>query len=427
MPRVNIEGIKKPFAELYPETEALRCVELMIPDDDGYLWILAGFVAILGKSWAWRGEPSARFLRAEMWQKAYAETDWNQCMNCEQLIECLQPLFDAINLRFDNLDTAVSALQTVTDAIQTVQEASAAQPLELPQETVASSICGGAYALVRQMDTTNRLLYQEAEDSFVDNAAEWISMILDIFPAFAAQGVNAGAELANALASNNVASYEAAYLTFEDIAVGSLKCWIEANDGVLTYDVWGDWLDELPSLFSPSNYAAELYAKYSPLRQTFINQLAELINQEQSLQNYFDDLWNVYYTGTTNPLTCPVYDCPMSEPIPANVDLPGTDTGFAVTMGTEYRINCAGVWQGGTAIDYDARGNIGVTNPSALVPAANIYSMLYRIGTSGAWTYVGLELIFTAAGSGNLYFIMNDITGAYGDNSGEITVTMRAT
>jgi len=91
----NIENIKKPVAALYPVVEELRCVELMIPDDDGYLWILAGFVSILGQSWSWSGSLDDRLSRAYLWIKAYEQTDWMQCMNCEQLIECITPLFEA--------------------------------------------------------------------------------------------------------------------------------------------------------------------------------------------------------------------------------------------------------------------------------------------------------------------------------------------
>lgn len=95
MTRLDIEGIKKPVADLYPVVEDLRCIEIMIPDHDGYLWILAGFVSILGQSWSWQGSLGDRLARAQLWQKAYSETDWLQCMKCEDLIECITPLFEA--------------------------------------------------------------------------------------------------------------------------------------------------------------------------------------------------------------------------------------------------------------------------------------------------------------------------------------------
>lgn len=95
MSALDIQGIKKPVAALYPVVEELRCVELQIPNDDGYLWVLAGFVSILGQSWSWLGDKSDRLERARLWIKAYEATDWMQCMNCEQLIECITPLFDA--------------------------------------------------------------------------------------------------------------------------------------------------------------------------------------------------------------------------------------------------------------------------------------------------------------------------------------------
>lgn len=335
----------------YPLPEDMLCVEILIPNDLKYLYALQGFYAQMTNTWAWEGTAEDRQSRAMLVLLAYTATDWEQCMNCEQLIECLQPLFDAIEARFDTLDTSVSLLQTVTDAIQGMQEASAAQPIILPEVVVANSICGGAYALVREMDRINRVLYQEAEDSFVDNAAEWISTILDVFPMFAAQGVNAGAEVANHLAGSNVTSYGTAYDSMEDTAVGLLRCYIEANSGVLDYNVWGDWLDDLPSQFSPANFAADLYARYSPLRQTWINQLLEQINGEISLQEYFDNLWNVYYTGTTTPITCPIFVCPDAKA--QNVGIIGS-TGEGVKSTVEFTA--------GVPFDIDAYEETGVTD-----------------------------------------------------------------
>lgn len=92
----DIEGIKQLPALEYPETGSFRCVEVVIPDDDKYLWVLAGFIAILGNSWSWSGERDDRISRAALWKMAYRLTEWAACMNCEEMQECLQPLFDAL-------------------------------------------------------------------------------------------------------------------------------------------------------------------------------------------------------------------------------------------------------------------------------------------------------------------------------------------
>jgi len=310
MPATTIEGIRKPVAALYPSDVGLRCVEVIIPDDEGYLWILAAFVAILGNDWSWLGTKTDRQTRAQLWQTAYAATLWDLCMQCEQLQECLQPFFDAIELRFDALDAAVDAVNQTTQQIQQTQQRNGATPTELPESGTTSATYAGALALVQAMNRKNVELYAEAEASFVDNAAEWSGQILDIFPNFSAQGVGAGADLANAYFQNQVDTYNAEYPDFEEPAACDLACRIDSSGGKLTYDIWGDWLFEITALFEPDgNAAANVYTKYSPLRQTFLNQLAEFFNQEASLQSYFDDLWNAYYTGSTNPITNPCGDC----------------------------------------------------------------------------------------------------------------------
>jgi len=55
-PRETIENIDKFKVSLYPLVEGFRCVEVMIPDDDSYLFILAGLHALMSKSWSWQGD-----------------------------------------------------------------------------------------------------------------------------------------------------------------------------------------------------------------------------------------------------------------------------------------------------------------------------------------------------------------------------------
>jgi len=428
MPRLNIENIRKPVAALYPSDVELRCVEVYIPDHDGYLWILAAFVAVLGNDWSWLGTKSDRQTRAQLWQTAYAATLWDLCMKCEDLQECLQPFFDAIQLRFDALDAAVEAVNTTTQQIRETQEGNGAQPLPLPPTSLTSATYAGALALVQAMDRTNRKLYEEAEISAVDNSAEWIGQILDLFPNFSAQGVGAGADMANAYFENQVDAYEADYPDFEIPAACDLMCRIESNGNVLDYDVWGDWLNEIEDLFPGGNAAAAVYAKYSPLRQTFLNQLAAFFNQEASLQSYFDDLWNAYYTGTTNPLPVPPEcSCPVRVDVGATVEAPpGVDSFFDVVSGSDYEFTATGTWKGGTGISYDADGNVGTLEPLAIAPSVAVYALVYRITDTGTWLLSGVSNTFTAPASGRVYFAMNDVTGGYSDNEGTITVELVA-
>lgn len=91
-------GIKIPFLDITnkPIVDDTRCVEVRIPDDDAYMPVLAGLIAIATKWFNWQRDEEHRGTQiAKLWALAYDETDWGSCMNCEELIACLQPVLDA--------------------------------------------------------------------------------------------------------------------------------------------------------------------------------------------------------------------------------------------------------------------------------------------------------------------------------------------
>lgn len=106
--------IAKPHADEYPVVEGTRCVQVQIPDDTSYLPVLAGMVAALGNTWSSLGGREARQAWANMWQEAYAATDWSGCMNCEELIACLTPVLEAQTEAIINLLTNIQQFGTGT-------------------------------------------------------------------------------------------------------------------------------------------------------------------------------------------------------------------------------------------------------------------------------------------------------------------------
>jgi len=100
-PLRDIENIKKLAALEYPEVVSFRCVEVVIPDDNKYLHALAGFISLLADSWSYSGARNDRIYRAALWKMALSLTTWAECMNCEELTECLQPLFDELRVQIN--------------------------------------------------------------------------------------------------------------------------------------------------------------------------------------------------------------------------------------------------------------------------------------------------------------------------------------
>lgn len=86
-------GIKIPYLqeEQYPVVEGTRCVEVRIPDDDAFLPVLAGMIKLATKAFNYqRGDLERARQIAQMWLVAYEETDWEGCMDCARIIECVE-------------------------------------------------------------------------------------------------------------------------------------------------------------------------------------------------------------------------------------------------------------------------------------------------------------------------------------------------
>lgn len=94
-----VPGIKIPYfvAEQYPVVAGFRCVQIHIPDDPLFMALLGGLLKLPARAFNWKGTDfPTRLALASMWRDAYDFNDWDECMDCESLQECLQPLFDAL-------------------------------------------------------------------------------------------------------------------------------------------------------------------------------------------------------------------------------------------------------------------------------------------------------------------------------------------
>lgn len=299
-------GIKIPHLSVVdrPIVEGTRCVQVRIPDDDSYMAVLAGLVAIGNQWFNWeRDNAHTGALLAQQWRNAYLETEWDACMNCEELTECLQPLFDALEAKIDAVQAQTTSIESIVEAIQEVQNNNSAKQPEPQTNVIANERCGGATALVKEMHRVNMLEYANAEASAVDNIFEMINLIVDNIPLFGELPFTALYDLANAFFENEATTYETDYALIESDIICDLKCFVEINSGVFDIDVWNDWLVYVGATY-PGNKAAILFNRYAPVHQTFINQIAALINKDASLQSYFDTLAQQWYAGTQNPLDC---------------------------------------------------------------------------------------------------------------------------
>ena len=102
----------------------------------------------------------------------------------------------------------------------------------------------------------------------------------------------------------------------------------------------------------------------------------------------------------------------------------GANTTIAIVSGDTIAIAATGLWD----IDQNPAPGVnpvnangyGYTLGSTILPSASVGGLLARVGTSGAWTGIGVSGGFVAGTSGNLYLIANDIDNApaYALNTG---------
>lgn len=325
-PRKN-PGIKRAYFPLPEETpDDFICVKVQIPEGDEYLELLR---TVLKQLTMWynyaRDETHRGKLIADLWRDALFLPELGCNMDCEELTACLQPFFDALTAQLEAMQANVTAL--VEQA-----ENNAAKP---PEEIITEGdeyIYAGALAVVKEMDKDIKKVFTDTEMSFVDNASEALSILLELFPDFAGMTYDEGFELGNAYFENQATAYNADYPAFEVPAACDLMWFIINNGDTFDFNVWGDWAFSIQTVV-PDNAAANIYTRYSPLRITFLNQIANLLSPSGSLESYFENLSQVYYAGSQSPLTVPE-DCGDHEICGISLTNATPPTTIDITSGT---------------------------------------------------------------------------------------------
>ena len=285
----------------YADTDDIRCVSVYIPDTDEHLAILAALLDLPTHWFNFTGEISLRRRQADMWKVAFAADLWEDCMACcDDILAALEALSEKV----DNVQDDVNDLKD-TQANNT-----AANPTT-EQSSETDAICGGAAGVVAAMHTQNLNLYEQTEGSLADQALELLPDIVTalaavfgtLATAIATMPFDALFGMAEQIFEHQVDDYKADFPVVQDMMIADLSCLIQDNGNEFTFEVWGAWLDGLDHTY-PGNAAASLFARYSPLRQSFLNQIFAQINKNASLEVYFDTLASAYSAGLTVPVTC---------------------------------------------------------------------------------------------------------------------------
>lgn len=379
-PRKN-PGIKRSYYPLPVEDpDDWRCIEVHIPNGEEYHELLITALKSLTIWFNYMRDPSHRGkVIADRFAYALGLPELGCDMNCEELTACLQPFFDALTA---SQDAQTAQLQALIDQSTAALTANAASEIPPVSSGVSDEICGAATGVVEFMHGFNNDLYTKAELSAVDNANEAVARIIAAIPLFNELPFDELFALSNTMFENQVTAYNADYATAKQDMIDDLGCRIQLNAGVFNYDLWAAWLDGLETLI-PANAASALFARYSPLRQTWVNQIAAFFNKNASLQSYFNQAATAYAGGLLNP----VVGC---------ADCGGWSHTFDLTSDLEdwFIVDVdglpAGVFVPGTGVVYqdvvfsgaDGRGVV-IRNDTAVPETASVSAILDFTGGGG--------------------------------------------
>lgn len=100
-----------------------------------------------------------------------------------------------------------------------------------------------------------------------------------------------------------------------------------------------------------------------------------------------------------------------------------TGTAFTVPAGkTQCTFTATGTWGEKPGYSYGPDGS-DYTWPGTVMPAPTLVGALVLKQPTGIFGYVGASQTFSVTGGEMLNFTMNDVPGAYGDNSGALSVS----
>lgn len=227
--------IPKLIADQYPVVTGTTCVEIRIPDSIEYLYSVQGFLGLLCNQWAFRGARVDREARASLWLQAYTETDWGQCMNCEELTACITPLLEA---QTEAINRLLAQSKYGTDEIPGQPMTDAEKERNLAGESNPTCDKDVLWAqCVQVIDYMDTLIIDALEAAeAATNGLELVD-ILSGFPGIDELGADViagyAAALQDGIAENYVAAVTAEY---KEAAACELFC-LAVSDCVITADM----------------------------------------------------------------------------------------------------------------------------------------------------------------------------------------------
>ncbi|MFH0946303.1 MAG: LecA/PA-IL family lectin [Planctomycetota bacterium] len=129
------------------------------------------------------------------------------------------------------------------------------------------------------------------------------------------------------------------------------------------------------------------------------------------------------YGDNTGFMVADVRTCVSWEQIAVPANFEWSASSYMVEVGRSFVVKAEGTWGSGSWSG-GADGDGTPPGGGYIMPGESAYSLIARIGSTGQPFFVGSEYRGIASTSGELQLGMNDVPGLFGDNFGELAVTV---
>lgn len=343
MPEAN-----KRYGKSLPETidpPERVCFVIEIPDTLQYRAALMGQLEWLADWRCWEhtqedfyNPPARNVEAAQLFAIAVTEGCFVACpMTCEEMIACLQPLFDAQTAQITNLQQQITDLSQQLEDSQSVQTP---EPVSV-NDCNPAKVYSGSLGAVAQVELLINGVYKRAEVEAPDNFAEATELLLSAIPIFETLPMDELYSLVQWTFDNQRALFEASMVEeieghywFEH-AASQLYCLVK-DDCIINHERIGMWLSSLVDIY-PENYAAEIFSKFGNATEpAMANQIGELLNTlrgGQSLAEFFDDIIVQFGVGSEDENPDYLWiECAGGWT--SHLDTTADDYGFGVVQGS---------------------------------------------------------------------------------------------
>jgi len=237
-----------------PLPDGLRCICVYIPDSDDAARVLANLISLPTAKTNWEGTEQQRFEQSQSWLQGYLMTEFNGCVDCQKVADCIDDPNSPANAAVRNVANASNGYplnERLPDGYSNENLAAALNP-----SCDLDTLFGMCRFIVT---TTNRLIVDflerfEAATNIVD-----VGSSLAQLPVLDELGVDALIEYANFLLSVIAENYDAQYTqALEDELACGLFCAFKEDCAISIQGVAAYFADRVSLDFANYNAFEDL-------------------------------------------------------------------------------------------------------------------------------------------------------------------------